>query len=175
MPSYVLTLHGPWSQTLCAFDATDLGTCLSSCFSLSFFPVSSRLISMPAVHILLPYPGADYNTYFAYLRDCCEDQRDDLCDESALKSNMDCIHVGCDDGDDYHPWTIFRWLKLSTQPGSSQYVLISPGLPLTVWEVWQFKQWKNLLVDSNVEGEECLGNELLSLGSRWEIWYPGKC
>lgn len=73
------------------------------------------------------------------------------------------------------PWTIFRWLKIPTQPDSSQYVLLSPGLPHTVWEVWQFKQWKDLLVDSNVEGEECLGNELLSLRSQWEIWYPGKC
>ena len=43
---------------------------------------------MPVVHILLPYPGAEYNTYFAYLRDYCEDQRGDLCDESALLSNM---------------------------------------------------------------------------------------
>lgn len=141
--------------------------------TLSFFPVSSRVASIPFVPFLLPWPGADCSkTCFAYLGDYCEDQREWCMRCRCFETKMDCIHVGCDDDDDL--WTIFRWLKMSTQPGPSQHILLSPGLSHTGPEVWQFKQLKNLLVEGNAGGGECLGNELPSLGSQWEIWYPGK-
>lgn len=99
---------------------------------------------------------------------------DDLCHKSALKGEMGHIHVG------YIMRTIItrNYLQMTKNIHPawtfSAYSYLSWTSPHWLRSLTA-KQVKNLLLDSSVEGGECLGNELPSLASQWEIWYPGKC